>query len=192
MRVVFLGTSLTEGLGLESPATDAWPARVAALADSSGIPMTALNAGIGGETSAGALRRLDWVMGQSPHVLVVETGANDGLRGLPVEGLEANLDEIARRVRDGYPETALVIAQMEAPPNLGEDYTRAFRETFVRVAAARQVPLIPFLLDGVAGVTRLNQSDRIHPTAEGHRLVAGNAWAVLESALREMIEERRP
>jgi acyl-CoA thioesterase-1 len=186
IRVVFLGTSLTEGLGLARPEAEAWPARVAALADSSGIPLEVVNAGLSGETSAGALRRVDWVLRQSPDVLVIETGANDGLRALPVEALEANLRAIVARVREASPDTEIVLVPMEAPPNLGSDYTGRFAEAFERVAVEAGVTLAPFILDGVAGILDLNQQDRIHPTAEGHRIMAENAWPALESVARQV------
>ena len=186
VRVVFLGTSLTEGLGLARASIEAWPARVSDLADSAGVSIRVMNAGLGGETSAGALRRLDWVMQQSPEVLVIETGANDGLRGLPVGQLEANLSEIVRRVQQGYPEVIVVLAQMEAPSNMGADYADAFRSAFRRVADRYQSALIPFLLEGVAGIETLNQGDGRHPTAEGHRMMARNAWPVLEEIFRAL------
>lgn len=184
IRVVFLGTSLTEGLGLARPSTEAWPSHVANLADSAGIVLRVVNAGVSGETSAGALRRLEWVMQQFPDVLVVETGANDALRGLPVEQLEANLDEIVRRMKDGHPDVTVVMAQMEAPPNMGPDYADAFRSVYPRVADRQGTALIPFVLDGVAGSEELNQDDGIHPTLEGHRIMARNAWPVLEEVFR--------
>lgn len=185
LQLVFLGTSLTEGLGLDRPSLEGWPARIGELADSAGIPVRIRNAGVGGETSAGALRRLDWVLRQGADVLVIETGANDGLRGLPVEQLEANLDQMVQRVRESHPSVTVVIAQMEAPPNMGADYADAFRAVFPRVAERWDVPLIPFLLDGVAGNPELNQADGMHPTAEGARIMARNAWPVLEPILRE-------
>ncbi len=179
VRVVFLGTSLTEGLGLDRPGLESWPSRVANLADSAGLDVRVMNAGLGGETSAGALRRLEWVMQQDPDVLVLETGANDGLRGLPVEQLESNLDKIIRRVQEGHQGVTVVVAQMEAPPNMGAEYAGAFREVFPRVAERRSVALIPFVLEGVAGSRELNQRDGIHPTAAGHWIMARNAWPVL-------------
>ena len=184
VEVLFLGTSLTEGLGLDRPSQEAWPARIAVLADSAGIPIAATNAGLGGDTSAGALRRLEWVMRQEPDVLVVETGANDGLRGLPVDQLEANLDEIMRWVQSEYPDVLVLLSQMEAPPSLGADYTAAFSAVYPRVADRWSVELIPFLLEGVAAIPELNQRDGIHPTPEGHWLMARNAWSTLESSFR--------
>ena len=184
MRVTFLGTSLTEGLGLERPAEEAWPAQVGELADSAGIAVEIVNAGIGGETSAGALGRIDWVLQGRPDVLVIETGANDGLRGLPVEQLEANLAEIVRIVRERAPGLPIAIVQMEAPTNMGAGYTDAFRAAFPAVAEREGVPLLPFLLAGVGGIPELNQGDGIHPNAEGAQMMARNVWPVLEPILR--------
>jgi len=182
--VVFLGTSLTAGLGLSND-DDTYVARVAELAEAAGMPLRAVNAGVSGETSAGGLRRLDWVLRQPLDVLVVELGANDGLRGQDPDALARNLTEIIRRTRTRHPGVRVVLAGMEAPPNLGPRYTSAFREVFPAVAAEADVTLIPFLLEGVAGVPELNQDDGIHPTAEGHRLLARNVWRVLEPVLAD-------
>jgi acyl-CoA thioesterase-1 len=176
--VVFLGTSLTAGLGLQRD-EDTYVARLEEMADSAGTPVRAVNAGVSGETSAGGLRRLDWVLRESFDVLVVELGANDGLRGLDPFQLSDNLAQITRRTRTRYPNATVVIAAMEAPPNLGPLYTDAFRAIFTGVAEREGALLMPFLLDGVAGVPALNQSDGIHPTAEGHGILARNAWEVL-------------
>lgn len=184
-RVVFLGTSLTAGLGLDDPEVRGYVGRLDAIADSVGIPFEAVNAGVSGETSAGGLRRLDWILREPMDVLVIELGANDGLRGQDVDALAANLSEIIERTRTRHPGAAIVLAGMEAPPNLGERYTSAFRRVFVDLARSEGVVLIPFLLDGVAGVPGLNQADRIHPTAEGHRRVAENVWPYLEPLLRD-------
>jgi acyl-CoA thioesterase-1 len=145
-----------------------------------------VNAGVSGETSAGGLRRLDWALRQPFDVLFLELGANDGLRGQDPAALETNLREIVAKARARYADARIVVAGMEAPPNLGSVYTSAFREVFSRVAEDTDAALVPFLLDGVAGVPTLNQSDRIHPTAEGHRIVARNVWPVLEAVLREV------
>ncbi|MEX1257998.1 MAG: arylesterase [Gemmatimonadota bacterium] len=184
--VVFLGTSLTEGLGLANPATEAWPSRIGELADGAGIQVRVVNAGLSGETSAGALRRVDWLMRDPPALLVIETGANDGLRALPLAQMEANLDSILARVRRSAPETRVAIVQMEAPPNLGAPYTEGFRAVYPRVAERWGATLVPFPLDGIAGVPTLNQDDGTHPTAEGHRRMAENAWPVLKTLLREL------
>jgi acyl-CoA thioesterase-1 len=186
--VVFLGTSLTAGLGLERDA-DTWVSVLEAMADSAGLSFHAVNAGVSGETSAGGLRRLDWVLRTPLDVLVLELGANDGLRGQDPAALRANLTEIIQRARTRYPEVRIVLAGMEAPPNLGSDYTAGFRAVFPAVAEAEAVALIPFLLDGVAGVPELNQDDRIHPTPEGHRRIAENAWPVLRDVLTGLSRE---
>jgi acyl-CoA thioesterase I len=184
-EILFLGTSLTEGLGLESPREEAWPAVVGRIAGGAGIDVRIRNAGLSGETSAGALRRVAWVLDPAapPAVFVLETGANDGLRGLPVEALEANLDSIFAHVSAVAPGARLVLAGMEAPTNLGPAYSAAFREVFPRVARRWDAELIPFLLDGVAGEDRLNQPDRIHPTAEGHARIGEVAWPRVRAAL---------
>jgi acyl-CoA thioesterase-1 len=181
--VVFLGTSLTAGLGLSGP-EHAWPARVAEVADSAGLPLVAVNAGVSGDTSAGGLRRLDWILRQPLDVLVVELGANDGLRGQDPEATAENLRRIVRAVRERWPRAAVLLCAMEAPPNMGEEYTRRFRAIFPAVAEETGAVLVPFLLDGVAGVAELNQDDGMHPTPEGHRRMAANVWPSLEPAVR--------
>jgi len=183
-RVVFLGTSLTAGLGLLR-AEDTYVVRLAELADSAGLPMAAVNAGVSGDTSAGGLRRLDWVLREPLDVLVVELGANDGLRGQDPDATKANLEAIVTKTRARYPEAAVVIAGMEAPTNLGEEYTRQFRSVFPTVAEESGAELVPFILDGVAGVRALNQDDGIHPTPEGHLLMARNVWPTLAPLLRD-------
>ena len=188
--VVFLGTSLTAGLGLERE-SDGYVAQLSEMADSAGKAFRAVNAGVSGETSAGGLRRLDWVLREPLDVLVVELGANDGLRGQDPMALATNLSTIIQRARTRYPDVVVILAGMEAPPNLGERYTGAFRQVFPAVADAEQVALIPFLLAGVAGVPELNQDDRIHPTPEGHRMVAENAWTVLGPVLDRVGEVSR-
>lgn len=179
--ILFLGTSLTAGYGVGAEA--AFPALLQQRIDSAGLPFRVVNAGLSGETSAGGLRRLDWSLQDSVAVLVLELGANDGLRGLPIEQMHANLDSILARTRARYPDAQLVIAGMEAPPNLGPAYTRAFRNVFTDLADEYDAALVPFLLTGVAGQAALNQEDGIHPTAEGHRIIADNVWMVLDSVL---------
>lgn len=182
--IVFLGTSLTAGLGLADP-SQAYPGVIQAKLDSAGLGYRVVNAGISGETSAGALRRVDWVMSQGEvAVLFVETGANDGLRGQDPDTLRANLEAILERARAQDPPPRLIVAGMEAPPNLGRDYTTRFRAVYPEVARAKGARLVPFLLDGVAGVESLNQPDGIHPTAEGQRKIAELVWGVVEPVLR--------
>ena len=182
-RVLFLGTSLTAGYGLDDPARDAYPAVIQRLADSAGVKAYVVNAGLSGETSAGALRRVDWLLKQKPDVVVIETGANDGLRGLNPDSTAANIRELIERVRKEQPSARLLLVQMEAPTNLGPQYTREFHALFAKVAAAEHVPLAPFLLDNVAGIARLNQGDGIHPTPEGARIAAHNLWPSLARLL---------
>ncbi len=180
--VLFLGTSLTAGFGVG--AEHAFPALIQQKIDSAGLPFRVVNAGLSGETSAGGLRRLDWSLQEPIDVLVLELGANDGLRGLSVPEMRANLDSIIARTRAKYPGAAIVIAGMEAPPNLGARYTRAFARAFRDLASERHAALIPFLLEGVGGHAELNQGDGIHPSEEGHRLVAATVWSVLGPVLR--------
>ena len=181
-RVVFLGTSLTAGLGLD-PA-NAYPALIQAKMDSAGLPYTAVNAGVSGETSAGALRRIDWLLQQPVVVLVIETGANDALRGLNVDTMSANIQAVIDHARKLNPPPAIVLVGMRAPPNMGPDYVRRFRAAFPALAEKNEIPLVPFLLDGVAGRPSLNQGDMIHPTAQGQRIMAETVWRVVGPVLR--------
>lgn len=183
--VLFLGTSLTAGYGLDDP-DEAFPGLLQELIDSAGLPFRARNAGVSGDTSAGGLARLDWLLRSPIEVLVLELGANDGLRGQDPEDLERNLTRIIQRVRAANPGVRVILAGMEAPPNLGERYVTRFRDVFPRVAQAENAVLIPFLLEGVAGEPSLNQPDGIHPTEQGHRLVARHVWRTLEPLLREV------
>jgi acyl-CoA thioesterase-1 len=178
-----MGTSLTEGSGLADPEVEAWPARVAELADSAGFDLVVVNAGLSGETSAGALRRVEWVLRQNPDILVIETGANDALRAIAIEVVAGNIEAILSVLDESSPLTQVVLVAMEAPTNLGQEYTSRFRQIFHDAAARHEVALTPFLLDGVAGVRALNQADQIHPTAEGHRRMARTAWPILDSLL---------
>ena len=183
--VMFVGTSLTAGYGLQPH--EAFPARIQEKVDSAGLPFRIVNAGVSGETSAGALRRIDWVLKQGPvAVVVIETGANDGLRGLSIDSLQANLREIVRRASGANPSPRIVIAGMEALPNLGREYGQRFRKVFTDVATESGAGYLPFLLEGVAGNESLNQGDGVHPNAEGARRVAANVWRMLEPLLREL------
>lgn len=182
--VLFLGTSLTAGLGL--PAEQAYPALIQAKIDSAGLGFRVVNAGVSGETSAGGLRRIDWLLRQPVAVLVLELGANDMLRGQDVTAMRSNLQRIIDRTRSVHPEARIVIAGMEAAPNLGEPYASQFASTFVELAEENGAALIPFLLDGVAGVPEFNQPDGNHPTAQGQSIVADNVWVVLEPLLRDV------
>lgn len=179
-RIIFLGDSLTAGLGLDIK--DNFPSLIERRLDEKGLGFDVVNAGVSGDTSAGGLRRLEWAMADgNPRVLVVALGGNDGLRGLPPEQLEANLAAIiARGQARGL---AVILAGMEAPPNFGADYTARFRGVYPTLAARYQIPLIPFLLEGVAGDPAFNQSDGIHPNPRGAQVVADLVWRTLEPAL---------
>src|SRR5688572_16589150 len=182
--VLFLGTSLTAGYGLPTPDL-AFPALIQAKLDSAGYRLRVVNAGVSGESSAGALARIDWLMDQEQvAVLVVETGANDGLRGQDPDSVKARIQAIFDRARQEDPPPKLVLAGMEALPNLGRDYVQRFRDIYPALARANDAALVPFLLTDVAGVDSLNQGDGIHPTAAGQRVLAENVWRVLESVLR--------
>ncbi|MGN6390662.1 MAG: arylesterase [Gemmatimonadales bacterium] len=181
-RVVFLGTSLTAGLGLDP--SQAYPALIQQKIDSAGLAFSVVNAGLSGETSAGALRRIDWLMREPAAVLVIETGANDGLRGLNTDSLEANIQAIIDRTRRQRPPPRIVLVGMQALPNYGLDYARRFRAVYPDLAKRNRIPLVPFLLEGVAGVDSLNQADMMHPTAAGQRRVAETVWPVLERVLK--------
>jgi len=181
--VLFVGTSLTAGLGLDP--SEAYPALIQGKLDAAALGYRVINAGVSGETSAGALRRMDWLLRQPVAVLVLETGANDGLRGQDPEFTRSNIQAIFDRAREQEPPPKLVLAGMEALPNYGEDYRRAFRAIYPKLAETNDAVLVPFLLAGVAGVPELNLPDGIHPNAEGQERVAGNVWMSLEPLLVE-------
>ena len=182
--VLIVGTSLTAGYGLDP--SQAWPAALQQILDSVGLRLRLINAGVSGETSAGALRRVDWLLQrEGPAVFMLETGGNDGLRGQNPDSLKANILAILSRARRLQPSPRLVLFAMEAPPNLGDEYTRRFRAVYADAAKAAGATLVPFFLTDVAGVDSLNQPDGIHPTARGARLAAGNAWKALEPLLRQ-------
>jgi acyl-CoA thioesterase-1 len=179
--VMFIGTSLTAGLGLDPE--DAFPQLLAQKMDSLGMHYEVVNAGLSGETSAGALRRVDWLLRGPADVVVLETGANDGLRGLDVDSTEANIRALVKRIRATRPRATILLVQMEAPPNFGVAYTTAFRSMYERIAREDGLILMPFLLDKVAGIGRLNQGDGIHPNEEGERIVAASVWRSLKPVL---------
>jgi acyl-CoA thioesterase-1 len=181
--IVFFGDSLTAGYGLDNPAAESFPALVEGKIASAGLPWRVVNAGVSGETSAGGERRIDWVLQQPVDILVLELGANDGLRGIAPEVTRTNLTSIIDRVRDRRPSVRVVLAGMQMPPSLGEDYTRAYAAIFPEVARAEHVVLIPFLLEGVGGRPELNQADGMHPTAAGDAIVAETVWRTLRPLL---------
>lgn len=180
--ILFFGDSLTAGYGLDEER--AFPTVVQARIDSLGMPFEVVNAGLSGETSSGGLRRIDWLLRRKVDVLVLELGANDALRGVPLEVTRESLQGIVEKIKAKYKDVKIVVAGMEAPPNLGDEYTNGFREIFRDLAKRNDAALIPFLLEGVAGNSELNLPDRIHPTEEGHQIVAENVWRVLEPVLR--------
>jgi acyl-CoA thioesterase-1 len=182
--ILFLGNSLTAGYGLTPE--EAFPALIQAKLDSAGYHYRVVNAGVSGETSAGGARRIDWLLRNPVAILVLELGANDALRGQDLRATRTNLQTIIDRTRDHDPATKIVIAGMQAPPNLGAHYTEEFRQLFVDLARENDAVLIPFLLEGGAAIPELNQGDGIHPTAAGHRIMAENVWKALEPVLREM------
>ena len=181
--ILFLGTSLTAGLGLDPDS--AYPQRIQRKIDAAGLPYQVVNAGVSGETSAGLLRRLDWVLKRPADVVVVETGANDGLRGLPITATTATIGSVLDRIKRDRPAATLLLVQMEAPPNMGQDYTRAFHTMFPALAKEHGVTLLPFLLENVAGQPNLNQGDGIHPNNKGEEIVANNIWRALQPMLSQ-------
>ena len=186
VRVLFFGTSLTAGLGLDP--SQAFPALVEKKASAEGLPITAVNAGLSGETSAGALRRIDWALGQGgPYdIVVLETGGNDALRALDPAALESNLRAIVERIKKDQPRAKIVLSEMEAPPNLGAQYTARFRGAYKSVAAGEGLTLMPFLLDSVAGKAELNQDDGVHPNIAGEKIVANNVWRTLKPVVQSV------
>lgn len=181
--VVFLGDSLTAGHGLDDAATEAYPALIQKRIEAAKLDWQVVNAGLSGDTTSGGLRRIDWVLRRPADIIVLELGANDGLRGLPLELVRANLGAIIDRVLAKNPSTVVVLVGMRMPVNMG-DYATAFDALFPALAKERSLPFIPFLLDGVGGVPALNLPDGIHPNAAGHRRVADNVWPVLEPLLQ--------
>ena len=180
-QILIFGDSITAGFGLEEE--NAFPAFIQQKIDSLGMNYNVVNAGLSGETSAGGLRRIDWVLQQNVDVFVLELGGNDGLRGIDPENTKQNLQGIMDKVEEKYPDAKIILTGMEAPPNMGERYTSRFRSIFFELAEENDVIFMPFVLEGVAGDPELNQGDGIHPTEEGHRVIAENLWEYLEGVL---------
>ena len=181
--VLFVGTSLTAGYGL--PSGEAFPALIQDRIEAKGLSYRVVNAGVSGDTSAGGLRRIAWLLQSPIEAMVLELGANDMLRGLDPAKMQANLQQIIDRVRVARPQVKIIIAGMRAAPNLGATYRAQFDAVYPQLAKLNEVALIPFLLEGVAGKPKLNQVDGIHPTAEGHRVIAELVWLDLEGLLGE-------
>lgn len=180
-NILFFGDSITAGYGLETE--QAFPAMIQEKIDSLGLSYQVNNAGLSGETSAGGLRRVDWVLQQPVDIFVLELGGNDGLRGIDPSNTKENLQGIIEKVKNRYPDAEIILTGMEAPPNMGEQYTGRFRNIFSELAEENDVIFLPFILDGVAGDPGLNLPDGIHPTEEGHQVLAENMWEVLEPLL---------
>lgn len=181
--ILFFGNSLTAAYGLDTE--EGFPNLIQLKLDSLGMDYTVINSGLSGETTSGGRNRLDWVLNQEVDIFVLELGANDGLRGIPLTETRANLQAMIDMVREKNPETRIVLAGMQIPPNMGTDYTTDFKNIYPELAKANDLALIPFLLEGVAGVPELNLEDGIHPTAEGQKIVANTVWEVLQPLVLE-------
>jgi len=185
MRVVIFGDSIAAGYGLDQD--EAFPALIQQKADEAGLPFEIINAGLSGETSAAGLRRIDWILRRPIDVFVLELGGNDGLRGIDPEVTRENLSGIMLKVRDANPDVKILLTGMEAPPNMGDGYTSRFRSIFAELAEKHEVTaFMPFILEDVAGIPELNLPDQIHPTAEGHEIIARNLWEFLRPVLEEI------
>jgi acyl-CoA thioesterase-1 len=189
-QVLVLGDSIAVGYGLDP--SESYPSILQEKIDAAGLSYKVVNAGLSGDTSAGGLRRIDWLLKQRIDVFVLELGGNDGLRGIAPDTTKANLQAIIDRVRNQAPHARVVLAGMQMPPNMGPDYVQHFRKIFPDLAKANGAALVPFLLEGVGGRPELNQPDRIHPTAEGQRIVAENVWKVLKPLLAKAEGSPRP
>jgi acyl-CoA thioesterase-1 len=176
--ILCFGDSITAGYGLEN-STDAFPSVLQKKIDSLHLNYTVVNSGLSGETTAGGKSRIDWILNQHIDIFLLELGANDGLRGIPLSETRDNLQAIINTVEEKSPHTKIILAGMQLPPNMGQDYTTEFRELYVQIAATNNLALIPFILKDVGGIAALNQSDGIHPTVEGHKIVAHTVWEVL-------------
>lgn len=181
--ILFFGDSLTAGFGLED-SNDAYPAVIQTKMDSLDLDYVVVNSGLSGETTSGGLGRINWVLNQKVDIFVLELGANDGLRGISLAETRENLQAIIDRVRKKYPEIPIILAGMQLPPNLGQDYTQEFKSIFEELAEKNALEIIPFLLKDVGGIPDLNQEDGIHPNIEGHKIVANNVWVFLEPLLK--------
>ena len=179
--ILFFGDSITAGYGLDPSL--AFPALIQNKIDEKALAYKVVNAGLSGETSAGGLRRVDWVLQQAVDIFILELGGNDGLRGLDLDQTKSNLQGIIDKVNARYPQATLILAGMEVPPNLGVDYRNQFREMYRQLSQENELVFIPFILDGVGGIPELNLADQIHPNADGHKIVADLVWDTLEPLL---------
>jgi acyl-CoA thioesterase I len=185
VNILFFGDSITAGYGIDQ--AQAFPALIQEKLDSLHWNARAINAGLSGETSSGGLRRIDWLLRQRIDIMVLELGGNDGLRGIDLNLTRSNLQEIIDKTRSVYPSAEIVIAGMQVPPNLGQDYTDQFRTMFFDLAEKNNVKLIPFILEDVAGIPELNLPDGIHPTPEGHKIMAETVWNVIRPVVRQKL-----
>ena len=179
--VVVLGDSIAAGYGVE--AAESFPDLLQKRIVEKKLPWEIVNAGVSGDTTAGGVRRMPWLLRRRVDVLLIELGGNDGLRGLAPEQTRVNLEKIITLAREKYPDVKIILAGMQMPSSMGADYTKKFSALFADVAKSQKTELIPFVLAGVGGKAELNQPDRIHPNPEGHKIVAQNVWAVLEPVL---------
>lgn len=186
-NILFLGDSITAGYGLEP--SQSYPALIQEKIDAKKWPFRTVNAGQSGDTSAGGLNRMDWLLRSPIDVLVLELGGNDGLRGIPPETTRQNLKAIIERTRQKYPQSKIVLAGMKLPPNMGADYANKFATIYPDLAKQHNALLIPFILENVGGIRDLNLPDGIHPTAKGHEIVAANVWKILEPVLQSMMSK---
>ncbi|MGH8018093.1 MAG: arylesterase [Opitutaceae bacterium] len=182
--IVFFGDSLTAGYGVEPE--QAYPALIQQEIREAGLDFEVVNSGLSGETTAAGARRVDWILRRPAAVFVLALGGNDGLRGVPVEETENNLSRIIETVQKQQPQARIILAGMQAPPNMGLAFTSKFRALFPRLAERYSLPLVPFLLEGVGGVFEYNLADGIHPNPKGHQIVADNIWPILEPVLKEI------
>lgn len=187
--VLVMGDSLAAGYGLDP--TEAFPALLQKKADTTGLKVNVVNGGLSGDTSAGGLRRLDWLLKRHLDVLLLELGGNDGLRGIPVEVTRTNLQAIIDRTKAKFPRARVVILGMQMPPNMGPEYAGSFQKVYPDLAKKNSAALVPFLLEGVGGKPEFNLPDQIHPTAEGHKILADNIWKVLRPVLEEVAAAKR-
>lgn len=179
--ILFFGNSLTAGMGIDP--NEAFPARIQEKLDSLNLNYRTVNAGLSGETTASGKNRVEWVLNKEVAVFVLELGANDGLRGIPLGETRKNLQDIIDVVRNKDPNTQIILAGMQIPPNMGPEYTEEFKNIFPGLVEKNKLLLIPFLLDNVAGIPELNQADGIHPTEEGHRIIANTVWPIINKAI---------
>jgi acyl-CoA thioesterase-1 len=180
--ILCFGDSITAGYGLDD-SNDAYPAVLQQKIDALGLDYTVINSGLSGETSAGGKGRIDWTLNQDIDIFLLELGANDGLRGVPLSETRVNLQAIIDAVSKKNPNTKIILAGMELPPNMGQDYTMKFRQIFKELAEINNLEFIPFILKDVGGIAELNQGDGIHPTVEGHQIVANTIWETLKRLL---------